>query len=718
SIVTDASAGGDPRVTLTTITKGPGAPVGAGSSVTTRATVDLHGKVVDSTDAAGVRAQTTYDDLERPVTVVMTPPQASGAAPLTFAYSYRSRDSQVDRVTVNGVDATRVSYDSATGQITTFTYAGGAATVGLGRFGNGVVNRVTVTSGATRFSSSAEMTAAGRITGQATSASGAVTFTERRSYRYDAATRLASARIVSDQAGVAPTTDFAYAYATQSAGCGGGYPAAGKDSLRTGGSRGGTAYVTCYDDKGRPVSTTDPLVTGGTGTATLRHDALGRVTSITGATRPVSFTWGVGGEVAVMREAIDTTTPITTTLDTYGGTVLRKTVTSASGTSRLVYAGPWNLTADDSGAVTGVESLQYSLPGGAIVTIPPGGTAVLQVPGVDGSALALVPVPTLGSGGSTPAIAAAPRFGPYGEPLTPPATNPSSGRPMYGWQGAAGVETLAGSTGIALMGARAYAPALGQFLSPDPLVDSGDNVYSYTSGDPINSSDLPGTEEQTDMYMLVGAAVAAVISGLLLIRSSGVASIFGTVLGLGAAGLAGFVAVKSFSDDNVLMGSLAAAVAVAGVVTGAVNIYKGVGHYKAWQASRVAQKAKAQQQAASVVPTNQDELAEYIRAEATKMRQAQAQAAAPQATSAPKLPEWAAHLDQGAAPSSYLTTAPPGKMTLGEINTMRFQSPGADMAWSFNKSTQAFGAIDEFTFTIYSAEGRVVSRYNNVIVLI
>ena len=717
SVVTVAVAGGDPRVTQTTITKGEGAPVGAGSSVTTLGEVDLRANVIDTHDASGVRTQTVYDALGRAASVTMTPPAASGAAPLVFAYSFRNRDGQVERVSVNGVEATRLAYDSATGQITSYSYAGGTVTTSLGRFVNGAVNRVSVVTGSTRFTSAAEMTPAGRVTGHTTLASGAVSFTEARDYRFDEQTRLSRATVTSNQSGTVTTTQFDYGFGVQAAACGSAYPGAGKDGLRTSGSRNGTDFVTCYDGLGRPDSTTDPLVTGGSGTATFEHDALGRLVSITGAARPVQLTWGVGGQIAVMREGIDTTRPITTTLETYGGEVLRKTVTTASGTSRLVYAGPWNLTADDSDAITGTESLQYSLPGGAIVTIPTGGTAVLQVSGVDGSALARIPVPTLGSGGAAPAVAAADRFGPYGEPLAARTLDPQTARPEYGWQGGFGIETLAGSSAVALMGARAYAPALGQFLSPDPLLDSGNNVYSYTSGDPINASDLPGTEESTDIYVLAGAAVGAVLSGLLLIRSGGASSILGAALGLGAAAAGAYVAVKSFSNDNKLMGSLAAAVAVAGAVTMGVNIYKGVGHFKAWRASKAAAKSQVQKQSASVVPTDQDALAEYIKAEAAKMRQAQAQVAEPVATSAPPLPAWAGHLDQGAAPSRFLREAPAGQMTLGEINTVRFQNPGEGMAHAFNKSSQKMEIIDQFTFGVLEMDGRVVSRYNNVVVL-
>ena len=720
SVVTVAVAGGDPRVTQTTITKGDGAPVGAGSSVTTLGEIDLRANVVDSLDAAGVRTQTVFDALGRAASVTMTPPASSGAAPLVFAYSFRGRDGQVERVTVNGVEATRLAYDSATGQITSFSYAGGAVTTSLGRFGNGTVNRVSVVTGSTRFTSAAEMTPAGRITGHTTSASGAIAFTESRAYRFDESTRLSRATITSNQSGAAVTTQFDYGFGAQAAQCGSAYPGAGKDGLRTSGSRNSAAYVTCYDALGRPVSTTDPLVTGGSGKASFEHDALGRLVSITGASRPVQLTWGVGGEIAVMREGTDTTSPITTTLETYAGNVLRKTVKTASGTSRLVYAGPWNLTADDSGAITGTESLQYSLPGGAIVTIPTGGSAVLQVSGVDGSALARIPVPTLGSGGTAPAISAADRFGPYGEPLAARSLDPQTARPAYGWQGGFGIETLAGSSAVALMGARAYAPALGQFLSPDPLLDSGNNVYSYTSGDPINASDLPGTEESTDMYLLVGAALGAALSGLLLIRSGGASSIFGALLGLGAAGAGAYVAVKSFSNDNTLMGSLAAAVAVAGAVTMGVNIYKGVGHFKAWRASRAAQKSQGQMVSATKVSAAEAGASAEFLAEAAKYGESRplvagsgANAGGPKviASSAPPLPEWAGKLDQVRSPQS---TQIIDDLVVGG---KAYESPGEGLAWSIKRGETQVRQMTKDQFMFMQQAGMVEGRYNNVIVL-
>ncbi|MFE5030159.1 polymorphic toxin-type HINT domain-containing protein [Streptomyces sp. NPDC056656] len=55
------------------------------------------------------------------------------------------------------------------------------------------------------------------------------------------------------------------------------------------------------------------------------------------------------------------------------------------------------------------------------------------------------------------------------------------------------------STGLSLLGARAYDPKLGRFLSPDPLSVPYDpqnlSAYSYSSNDPINRSDPSGLQD-------------------------------------------------------------------------------------------------------------------------------------------------------------------------------------------------------------------------------
>lgn len=52
------------------------------------------------------------------------------------------------------------------------------------------------------------------------------------------------------------------------------------------------------------------------------------------------------------------------------------------------------------------------------------------------------------------------------------------------------------STGYVQMGARVYNPKNGRFLSVDPVLDANNastlNGYSYTGGDPIDTSDPSG----------------------------------------------------------------------------------------------------------------------------------------------------------------------------------------------------------------------------------
>jgi RHS repeat-associated protein len=63
--------------------------------------------------------------------------------------------------------------------------------------------------------------------------------------------------------------------------------------------------------------------------------------------------------------------------------------------------------------------------------------------------------------------------------------------PKYSWLGAIELPTELPS-GVISMGARSYVPQLGRFLQPDPVPGGSANAYSYTFGDPVNSSDPSG----------------------------------------------------------------------------------------------------------------------------------------------------------------------------------------------------------------------------------
>jgi len=526
-VTNELGIGGDPLTVRQSVTHGPGAPVDPGTTVTSTTTVDLRGKPVRYVDEAGSTTVTTYNAAGDPQTVAITL-RGDETSVLTFGYEYRASDAALTRVTVNGVPAAAVGYGSGTGAVESISYAGGGVRLAVQYDANGRPDRSTVTGGGARYATEIAFTEFGRIQNAKLfypAASGSVPETETRGYSYDDAGRLTKAVISSGpQSGDRARTEYAYSYArTQDASCGSAYPAASSDALRTGGSRAGTVYVTCHDGRGRLVETTDPLVTGdptAAARASFEHDSLGRVTAVRGIARPIELQWSSGTQLSRFAEG-EVDDLVATVLATYGGRVVDKTVTTPAGAERVRYsftgsasASPTAILRLDGDAIAGVDELTYPLPGGARVTVPAGGTPTLTVSDLQGAAVATFAVPTLavsGVSGSAAAIGVglAPRFGPYGETLVPPIPA-ASAAPMYGWMLSERNETLQGTSSVSLLGARPYFPAAGEFLAPDPLVDAGTNLYSYTPADPINGVDSTGQANEWSWFWQVLSVVLVV----------------------------------------------------------------------------------------------------------------------------------------------------------------------------------------------------------------
>ncbi len=77
------------------------------------------------------------------------------------------------------------------------------------------------------------------------------------------------------------------------------------------------------------------------------------------------------------------------------------------------------------------------------------------------------------------------QFDEFGNP------KPSNNTAKYGWLGSKGRRTELPS-GVIQMGKRSYVPALGRFLTPDPVKGGSANAYDYANQDPVNNFDLTG----------------------------------------------------------------------------------------------------------------------------------------------------------------------------------------------------------------------------------
>jgi RHS repeat-associated protein len=592
SVTIDQAVDGDPRVSRTTVTHGAALPDSDGETRTSTSMVDLLGRVVSETSLAGETVETTYDVVGNVSRVVMTPPEGAGAPQLRFDYTHDPQSTFLLSTTVNGVVAATLTREASSGLVSSIDYAG-AATMAMGYSPSGRVNSVTVSTDdprITRVNDSATMTPAGRISGRNTIVRGTEASTIDVGYTYDSAGRLQRASYSGDADAV-----FDYRYSAEQAGaCASSY-AAGRDAQRTGGSRDGVEYVSCYDARGRQISTTDPLIAGPGATADIAHDGLGRVTNISGP-RALAAQWGTGTELTRLDEiAADGSGLISTRWQSFNGEVVEKTLVTDSGSSAVRYAGAFVLDVAN-GEVTGTAAIRYALPGGASIMTAPGSKATLTLPGVDGSALVRIDVPALGSGtgeapGSPTGVVGV--YGPYGEPLASASAVSPSAVPTYGWMAAMGRETLPGTSSIVAMGDRPYHPGLGAFLAPDPVIDSGDNLYGYTSGDPINAHDASGQEENVPMVAIAIVGAVALLGGFSAGYTLGKSAVLRREFLVGraktmayasiavasvAAGGATYLAVQGQTAD--------VGIAIGAAVGTAIVATTGTGLFAKWGASR------------------------------------------------------------------------------------------------------------------------------------
>jgi RHS repeat-associated protein len=495
----------------------------ADSSGTIISTVDLLGRPVSYTDASGQSTTISYNQAGQTTqTVGPDGNVASGFDPNT---------GQLTSVSLGGVQQAAVTYcttGNCLDQPASVTYAGNSSSAAFSYSTFGRANQVQYSAGTPAAAVGADAidtSPAGRIVTDRTPGANSPNPNPAggNDFTYDGAGRLTRAYVQGE------AVSYSYGNNAATDGCSNANEGANTNvtsTTTTPTTGSATTIDSCYNGADELVSTTNITSAGSTASTHYSYDAQGNQT----ADGPMTYTWDASGRLA-------TATSGTTTV-MYSYDALDRVISQTQGTSTASFA-YCGYTSSPCATLTATHAVAQGLvplPGGVLLTTAAGGN-LWSYPNLTGNLIGTMDATGTWSGQVA--------YTPYGASIPgQPALGKNTGGngTVMGAFGSSGKVTTTGlATSLVVMGARAYNPSEGRFLSVDPIEGGCANAYVYVSGDPLNSSDLTGQagchkatslEEGEDTIGLIFGGQSALIAAALVLDLPADALVAGIAAGL------------------------------------------------------------------------------------------------------------------------------------------------------------------------------------------